>query len=99
MLTGRVPKDIASQKEYPPYQIKWLDEAKADVRALDRPTAMRLFEGVFRFARTGSGDVNALHGNMAGALRLRLGDYRVLFTLEGGVMRIFGVRHRSEANR
>ena len=42
---------------------------------------MRLFEGTLHFARTGSGDVNALHGDMAGAFRLRLGDYRVLFTL------------------
>jgi hypothetical protein len=40
----------------PPYRVDWLDEGKADVRGLDRPTAMRLFEGVLRFARTGSGD-------------------------------------------
>jgi mRNA-degrading endonuclease RelE of RelBE toxin-antitoxin system len=36
---------------------------------------------------------------MAGAFRLRIGDYRVLFTLEEDVIRIFGVRHRSEAYR
>ena len=65
-----------------PYVIEWLDDAKADVRALDRPTAMRLFEGILHFARTGSGDVKTLHDDMAGAFRLRLGDYRVLFTLE-----------------
>jgi mRNA interferase RelE/StbE len=82
-----------------PYRIEWLDEAKADVCALDQPTAMRLFEGIFRFARAGSGDLNMLHGELAGAFRLRLGDYRVLFTLQDGVMRIFGVRHRSEAYR
>jgi mRNA interferase RelE/StbE len=83
----------------PAYRIEWLDEAKTDVRTLDQPTAMRVFEGILRFAQTGSGDVNALHGDMAGALRLRLGDYRVLFTLEEDAMRIFGVRHRSEAYR
>ena len=83
----------------PSYRIEWLDEAKADVRALDQPTAMRLFEGILRFARTGAGDVNTLHGDLAGAFRLRLGDYRVLFTLEEEVMRIFGVRHRSKAYR
>ena len=60
---------------------------------------MRIFDGILRFARTGSGDVTALHGEMSGAFRLRLGDYRVLFTLRGGSMRIFGVRHRSEAYR
>ena len=83
----------------PPYRIEWLEDARADVRALDRPTAMRIFEGVLRFARTGSGDVEALHGDMSGAFRLRIGDYRVLFTLELDAMRIFGVRHRSEAYR
>lgn len=83
----------------PPYRIEWLDEAKADVRGLDRSTAMRLFECVLRFARTGVGDVTALHGDMTGAFRLRFGDYRVLFTLEESGMRIFGVRHRSQAYR
>jgi len=60
----------------PPYGIEWLDEARADVRALDRTTAMRLFEGTLHFARTGSGKVTTLHGDMAGAFRLRVGDYR-----------------------
>ena len=60
---------------------------------------MRFFEGILRFARTGAGDVNALHGDMTGAFRLRLGDYRVLFTLQDNTMRIFGVGHRSEAYR
>ncbi len=27
----------------PPFRIEWLDEAKADVRRLDRPTVMRIF--------------------------------------------------------
>jgi mRNA-degrading endonuclease RelE of RelBE toxin-antitoxin system len=83
----------------PQYRIEWLDEAKSDVRTLDRPTAMRIFEGVLHFARTGSGDVNTLHGDLAGGFRLRLGEYRVLFTLKRGTMRIFGVSHRSDAYR
>jgi mRNA interferase RelE/StbE len=83
----------------PPYRIEWLDEAKADVRRMDRPTAMRIFDGILHYARTGGGDVAPLHGDMAGSFRLRLGDYRVLFALEDNVMRIFGVRHRSEAYR
>jgi mRNA interferase RelE/StbE len=83
----------------PPYRIEWLEEAKADVRSLDRPTAMRIFDGILHYARTGGGDVAPLHGDMAGSFRLRLGDYRVLFALEDNVMRIFGVRHRSQAYR
>lgn len=83
----------------PPYKIGWRDEARADVRALDRATAMRIFDGLLRFARTGSGDLTALQGDLAGAYRLRLGDYRVLFKLEGEVIQVFGVRHRSRAYR
>jgi mRNA interferase RelE/StbE len=83
----------------PPYRVEWLDEAKADVRMLDQSTAMRIFEGILRFARSGAGDVVALQGDMAEALRLRVGDYRVLFALQNDSMRIFGVRHRSQAYR
>jgi len=50
----------------PPYRIEWLDEAKADVRALDQAIAMRMFEGILRFARTGSGDVSALWRDRSG---------------------------------
>ena len=63
------------------YRIEWLDEAKADVCRLDRPTAMRVFEGILHYATTGAGDVLPLRGEMAGSLRLREGDYRVLFSL------------------
>ena len=83
----------------PPFRIDWLEEAKVDVRRLDRSTAMRVFDGILRFARTGFGDVVALQGELASSYRLRIGDYRVLFTLEQGAIRILGVRHRSEAYR
>ncbi len=82
-----------------PYQIEWLEEARTDVRGIDQATAMRIFEGILHFANSGAGDVRPLHGDLAGAFRLRVGDYRVLFTLHDRVMRIFGVRHRSEAYR
>lgn len=80
----------------PPYRIVWLDEAKADIRKLDRTAAMRIFDVVLRFARSGSGDVTTLHGDLAGAFRLRAGKYRVLFTFQDGAMRIFEVDNRSD---
>ncbi len=82
-----------------PYRIDWLDEAKIDVRRLDRPTAMRIFEGILHFARIAGGNVEPLHGDMAGSFRLRLGDYRILLDLQNDVMRIFGVRQRGAAYR
>lgn len=83
----------------PPYRILWSDEARADIRGIAPATAMRIFEGVLHFARTGGGDLTNLHGALAGSFRLRIGDYRILFNLEEHSMIIFGVRHRSEAYR
>jgi mRNA-degrading endonuclease RelE of RelBE toxin-antitoxin system len=79
----------------PPYRIEWLEEARRDVRALDRETAMHVFEG-FCFSLEAA---RAMQGDLAGGFRLRIGDYRVLFTLEDAALRIFGVRHRREAYR
>ncbi len=82
----------------PPYRIDWLDEARTDVRAIDRLVAMQLFEGIKRFARTGSGNIKNLQGDLAGAFRLRLGDYRVLFTPRTGTpCCIFEVTNRKDA--
>ena len=60
---------------------------------------MRIFDGVLHYARTGAGDVEPLHGDMTGSFRLRLGDWRVLFSLQDDAMQIFGVRNRRQAYR
>jgi mRNA-degrading endonuclease RelE of RelBE toxin-antitoxin system len=78
----------------PPCAIEWLEEARADIRRLDRTTAMRIFDGILSHAQTGAGNVEPLHGPLAGAFRLRVGGYRVLFSMEENRMRIFGVRSR-----
>ncbi len=40
-----------------PYSIEWLDEAKTDVRRVDRQTAMGIFDVILHYATTGGGDV------------------------------------------
>jgi hypothetical protein len=40
--------------------IEWTDEARADIRALDRATAMRIFTGPHHYAVMGLGDVKLL---------------------------------------
>ena len=79
-------------------RISWTERAKADVRALDKPTAMRVLSGLHRFAQTGSGDVKALQGEEE--MRLPIGDYRLFFVdLPDGAIEVRHVRHRSEAYR
>jgi mRNA interferase RelE/StbE len=80
-------------------KISWSEDARADVRRIDRKTAMRVFTSIQRFAETGEGDVKELKGE-SGELRLRVGDYRVRFTNEADdTIRIHAVRHRREAYR
>ena len=63
-------------------RIEWTDQAKADVRKLDRPTAMRVLHALHGFAKSGAGDLKALQGE-AEELRLRIGNYRLLNDLLG----------------
>ena len=80
-------------------KIAWSESARADIRRLDRDTAMRIFAALHRFAETGKGDIKKLKGE-SGELRLRVGDYRVRFTDEpDDTLHIHSVRHRSEAYR
>ena len=80
-------------------RILWSEHARADVRRLDRDTAMRIFSALHRFAETGEGDIKKLKGE-SDDLRLRVGDYRVRFTEEpDDALHIHSVLHRSEAYR
>jgi mRNA interferase RelE/StbE len=80
-------------------RIEWTDQAKADVRKLDKPTAMRVLHGLHRFVESGAGDLKALQGD-AEELRLRIGDYRLFFVYTTDeAIEVRHVRHRREAYR
>ena len=79
-------------------RIVWTEPSKADVRRLDRPTAMRILGILHRFAESGEGDIKALAGREE--LRLRIGDYRLFFvTPTADTIEIMRVLHRREAYR
>jgi mRNA interferase RelE/StbE len=79
-------------------RIVWTALAKTDVRRLDKPTAMRILAALHRFADSGEGDVKALQGMEE--LRLRIGDYRLIFVNEpADTIEIRRVLHRREAYR
>jgi mRNA interferase RelE/StbE len=79
-------------------KIAFTSQAQADVRRLDQPTAMRIFEALRRFSQTGAGDAKALQGE-SGELRLRVGDYRVRYIEDAKTLVIKRVLHRSDAYR
>ncbi len=78
-------------------RIVWTDPAKADVRRIDRETAMRILTALDRFVRTGEGDVKVLQGR--DELRLRIADYRLFFVNITDALEVRRVLHRREAYR
>ena len=80
-------------------KVEWTDPARADVRRIDRETAMRLLEGLADFLLTDEGDVKLLKGTDPKEYRLRVGDYRLRFHDLGDTIQILAVVHRREAYR
>jgi mRNA-degrading endonuclease RelE of RelBE toxin-antitoxin system len=79
-------------------RIVWTEPARADVRRLDKPTAMRVLAALHRFAEFGEGDVKALTGREE--LRLRIGNYRLFFvSAPNETLEIRRVLHRGDAYR
>jgi mRNA interferase RelE/StbE len=82
-----------------PQLIHWSDEARADVRAIDREIALQILKAVARFVETGASDVKQLHGFNPPRYRLRIGDWRVVFRRRGEGIEVLRVRNRREAYR
>jgi mRNA-degrading endonuclease RelE of RelBE toxin-antitoxin system len=85
----------------PPERIAvvWSTEARADLRAVDRETAMQVLHCVDRYLASRTGDVKKVKAPLTG-FRLRCGDYRVFFDLkDANTIQITTVRHRREAYR
>ena len=59
----------------------WEPAARADLRKLDRETAMRILLTLTRYGNTGEGDVKMLT-DRDGLYRLRVGKWRLFFDLD-----------------
>jgi mRNA-degrading endonuclease RelE of RelBE toxin-antitoxin system len=79
--------------------LEWTLRARNEINALDRRIAVRIYKALKRYAATGAGDVKQLKAPIL-LYRLRVGDWRVIFTLEEkGLLRIARVAHLSEIYR
>ena len=75
----------------------WETAARADLRRIDRETAMRILMALTRYGRTGEGDVLKLT-DREGLYRFRVGKWRVFFDLDTPeVIHIHGVDNRGQA--
>ena len=81
-------------------QVHWTDRALKDVERLDRPLRHRIVAAIEAFATTERGDLKRLQGDKSGIFRLRVGDWRVLFSSEAkGEMTVRRILPRSGAYR
>lgn len=78
-------------------QFVWQPGAQADLRRLDRDTAMRILHALTRYGGLGEGDVKRLT-DREGLYRLRVGKWRIFFDLDSpDSVRIHGIDNRGEA--
>ena len=75
----------------------WEPAARADLRKLERETAMRILLTLTRYGNTGEGDVKMLT-DRDGLYRLRVGKWRLFFDLDSpNTVRIHGIDNRGQA--
>lgn len=80
-------------------EIRWTDRALKDVARLDRPLRHRIVVAVEAFAATERGDLKRLQGDLNNLFRLRVGDWRVIFSQEENGILVRRVLPRSGAYR
>jgi mRNA interferase RelE/StbE len=78
------------------YEIELKPRAISDLKSLDRTMARRIIEKLRGMQDNLAGDVKRLT-NSTPEFRLRVGDYRVLFEIEGNKVLVYRVRHRKDA--
>ena len=78
------------------YEIEFKPRALKDLKAIDRRDAHRIVEKIKAMRDDLAGDVKHLT-NSTPLYRLRVGDYRALFEVEGGKVVIYRIRHRKDA--
>lgn len=74
--------------------------AQHDIEQLDPQVARRITDGLRRFAETGQGEVTRLQGRTPPEWRLRVGDWRIIFSQwTPASLVVIRVLHRREAYR
>ena len=78
------------------YDVFYLPDALASLKRMSPEVSRRIVNKVERMRHGLSGDVKRLKAFIPN-YRLRVGDWRVLFEIEGKAIVVHEVKHRSEA--
>ena len=81
-------------------RVRWTVEARADLRAIDRDTALRLLKALDRFLKSEAGNLKQLVGFDQPLFRFRVGAWRFIYRKQGNdLIEVVGVRNRKDAYR
>ena len=79
-------------------RVRWSTEARNDIRAIDRETALRLLKSLDRFLKSDAGNVKQLEGFDPPLYLLRVGAWRLIYRKQGvDAIEVVRVRNRREA--
>ena len=83
------------------YRIEFTSAAARQVRKLDRPVRTRLLDAIETLASSPRPDGVKKLASTENAWRIRVGDYRIIYSIEDDVLVVTVVRvaHRREAYR
>ena len=78
-------------------KIEWTEGAVEDLRKLDRQVVRRILRKLDWFSKNFERSVpEPLAGEFKGTYKLRVGDWRVIYTIEGDNVVIQSIAHRRE---
>jgi mRNA interferase RelE/StbE len=99
-VSGSTQAETASENLGPvetmTYEIEFKPRAIKDLKSIPHPQRQRIVAAAEALHQDLDGDVKRLT-NCTPEYRLRVGDYRVLFEVEGDKVVIYRVRHRKDA--
>ena len=78
------------------YQVELMPRAIKDLKTLPKPAVGRVVDKIRGLENNLTGDVKKLT-NRSPSYRLRVGNYRVLFEIDGGKITVYRVMHRQQA--
>lgn len=81
-------------------KIEWTEGAAKDLERLDKPIARRILRRLAWFSKNFQGIVHEpLTGELKGTFKWRIGNWRAVYTVEGKIIIIQFIGHRSEIYR
>jgi mRNA interferase RelE/StbE len=78
-------------------KVEWEKEALDDLKKIDKPIVKRILNKISWFSQHFDNIIpEPLSGDMTGLFKIRVGDWRVVYTIKDEVIVIQAVGHRRE---